>query len=602
MTTSRCSSTTASPLKLEGKSKKSKPFLEYRVPREVEPHAIKLFLEALDCPRALTVLILYENKEYEQLANLDFSPHLYSHRDAMASAYYATSLLSKYQDFVIPEIDREKAAFQKFLECESTCRSTNKRFRNLSCDTLYTGATVWLHDAVRRKISEILGVFTFEEFLDCADWGPGATTLLKGDSSCAENKFQNENGITRDLFSYLTLNDGTLALERFSPLWGQQLSTHQPSYSFQVGNKLAFVPKNSKIDRPIAIEPGLNLWFQKAVGQMIRRRLRKCGVDLSDQTVNQSLALSGSIDNGLCTVDFSSASDMFSRRLVEDLLPPAWYLLMDSCRSHFGYINGSPTLWEKFSSMGNGFTFELESLVFFAMSICCMEYQNIPVSVARNISVYGDDVIIPRESFQLFSALSAFYGFKINQEKTFVNSDFRESCGEHYYRGVCVTPIYLKGRLNAVSDLYRFYNSVRRLARTVAGNFSYCDVRFRTCCNYLRSRVPKSLDYRIPNSLGDSGFISNLDEATPSRARYGIEGYIVRGLTKVSIPLAFEGEGLLLNSLWGLERKTGRINPVAVGDVAVNFALGNFAYRRGYYRVKITTMIVRSWEDLGPWF
>jgi hypothetical protein len=590
---------------------------DFRVSGGVTSLAIEDFFSALDCPRALTALILYRSGEHEQLAKLGFNPSDYLTMSDCRDAYQATCFLSKFKG-LSSGLDLESVAFEKFEKFEDLCKRTNNRFRILSNDPSFRGDVVWLHSAVIRKIEKILGDFESEEFFEMPDWGPGASTLIKRRDASSVKKFQCETGITRDLYALIP----TGLLEEKYPLWARQLVL-SGFPTFQVGNKVVTVPKNAMTNRVIAIEPGINLWFQKSVGEMIGRRLRRYGVDLRYQSRNQQLALKGSKTNLLATVDLSSASDSISRAVVEELLPPRWFHVMDACRSHYGSRGTQTKKWEKFSSMGNGFTFQLESLIFYAVASCCTEYLHISSS---DVSAYGDDVILPSASYGLFAEMLEFYGFQINEKKSHFDSPFRESCGSHYFSGVDVKPVYLKDRLSSIPTVYRLANSIRRLAHR-RNNFLGCDSRFQMAFEHLVSRVPKALRLRIPATLGDGGFISNFDESSPSKARHGIEGYRVRNLVEVSRTYRDETMGYLLSSLWSLpdlpidsdrsyqlvlptqefpvrgtpERRT-RLKAITfltrVGDVEGY----NTVSLRNTTRFKLVNSLVQRWYDLGPWY
>jgi hypothetical protein len=128
--------------------------------------------------------------------------------------------------------------------------------------------------------------------------------------------------------------------------------------------KLEFVPKNAKTFRSTVTEPVLNGLTQLAIGDFLFDRLKRSGLDLRDQTRNQRLALEGSLTGALATLDLSSASDTISRELVYHLLPLEWAHFLGLSRTgHIKYRGQRYTL-EKFSSMGNGYTFPLESLIF----------------------------------------------------------------------------------------------------------------------------------------------------------------------------------------------------------------------------------------------
>jgi hypothetical protein len=495
----------------------------------------------------------------------------------------------------------------KFFEFEDSCQHVNTRFKNLALDPEYKGPNVWLHHAVTRKIAKILGDFDLDEFLLTPDWGPGATTLMKRRAASPVNKFQSEIGITRDLYQFCC--DRKL-LEGY-PLWHKRL-LEAGFPLFQVGNKIVTVPKDAKTDRVIAIEPGINLWFQMSIGKMIGRRLRRYGIDLRYQSRNQYLAYLGSKTTELATVDLSSASDSISLEVIRELIPPEWFEVMDACRSHFGVQNTSEVVrWNKFSSMGNGFTFQLETLVFYAIALCVCERLHVS---SADVSVYGDDVIIPSRCFEAYSSAMLFYGFRVNPLKSHFKGSFRESCGMHYFRGIDVKPLYQRDAVTSVQSVYRLANAVRRLAFREGATLS-CSAKYRSVFDYLVSCVPAALRLRIPNQLGDGGFISNLDEATPARCRHGIEGYYVFNLVEVSKTYQDVREGYLINSLWQLEKSNVSVCLSEKGDCLRDMAeIPNSAgggntkkAKRNSVQLSMSTIIrivrshVQRWEDLGPW-
>jgi hypothetical protein len=565
--------------------------------------AIYDFLSSLDCPRSLAVWLLFSNKEHQQLIDLTVEVGNYVNGHSFRNAYLATEFLSK-STFLTLNFDKKKVAFEKFKKYESLCKQTNDRFRNLSLDPLYRGANVELLSATRRKISHILGDLNPYEIFRDANWGPGVTTLLKGEHVSSVNKFHEDNGITRDLYSLI----GDVFPVAY-PLWFEHLrrnSAEAVPFSFQVGNSVVTVPKNAKTDRVIAVEPALNLWFQKSIGTMIRRRLLRSGIDLNHQSFNQEYARIGSITDSLATIDFSSASDSISRKVVEELLPPDWFKVMNAMRSVVGKQQKEVIRWEKFSSMGNGFTFELESLIFLAAAQAVAEH----LQDEGAIYIHGDDVIIPSPCVALFSSFSAFLGFNVNLEKTHVNSPFRESCGEHWYLGTNCKPIYLKDRLRTVETFYKLANSVRMLAHR--SNFNYgCDSRFRRCWVNLYRRVPKQIRFCVPAGKGDVGFISNFDEATPVRSKNGIEGFHYLGVTTASVKSReFEGEGLLLASLWANtvlfdennhHRKVLLCSKGSPHPRISPLGHGNHYDLRGRSRVRVSVMHTLQWYNLGPW-
>lgn len=561
------------------------------------------FLRSLDCPRSLSIWILFQNKEHEQMLDLEFDPSRYLRFEDLRDAYQATLFLSKSSFLDLP-FDRKARAISKFREFETHCGTVNNRFRSLHSDSSYSGPNVPLLSAMIRKIDSILTPFTADEFVDSANWGPGVTTTLRGSETSAFNKFREERGITRDLYR--------LVRPWFSeayPLWTLDATGGSPLdslESFELGNRVVTVPKNSKTDRVIAIEPGINLWFQKSIGSMIRRRLLKAGVNLNSQTRNQLLAQEGSCDSSLATVDFSSASDSIAKWLVRVVIRDTrWLTALESTRSRYGELDGKVFKWNKFSSMGNGFTFELESLIFFAAAYAVCEYLDLPVD---KISVFGDDVIVPSAAYDLFQNFSEFLGFKVNRSKSFSVGLFRESCGSHYYEGRDCKPIYLKDRVTTVISLYKLANAVRNLAHR--RNLGYgCDARFRRCWLAIRGRIPKPLRLWVPRECGDVGLQGNFDEACPAASRSsrvrqagrGFEGFRVTALVQLGVSRESDNFAILLARLWGKPQGSRRTYlRDLLSDPPPEY--GNSYTLRGKTKWVIKNdILVSQWYDFGSW-
>jgi hypothetical protein len=271
-------------------------------------------------------------------------------------------------------------------------------------------------------------------------------------------------------------------------------------------NNIVTVPKTTKVDRTIAVEPLLNGYLQKGVDEVLRRRLLRVGIDLRDQTRNQSLARLGSMPDQVdpyVTIDLSSASDSVSLALTRWLLPPAWFHLMDTIRSPaYRLANGRESRYEKIASMGNGFCFPLETLIF--ASVCAL------YSDPGDFTVYGDDIIVRQSvSSQVLKTLWRI-GFRHNTDKTFLKGPFRESCGADWYQGLDVRPLVLDDELDSLSKIITFHNM--SLRKPLWGD------RFSKVREYLRRLVPERLRFCRPFSGTESGaFEVELDIFMASR-------------------------------------------------------------------------------------
>lgn len=399
-------------------------------PSKMDERVILAYLEALDCPRALSVWLCFKY-DHPSLLSLDFQVDHYLDFESFRRAYFATAFLSKYDGLDLG-VDRRLCGIEKFAESEVTCYQTNERLRT-AWRPEQSGAAHIL-DMARVKIAELLPPLTSEvldDIIGLSRFGPGVTTDCKGQWLTPSEKLL-KGKVTPGLRGNL---DTSLRGSDFPTF----ASLHKGEVEF--GNHVITVPKNAKTDRTIAVEPGINAFFQRGVGVFLQKRLRRWGVDLRDQSVNQDLAREGSISSLLATVDLSAASDSLAIETVRLLLPRDWVVLLETLRSPNYKIGEYWTRYEKHSSMGNGYTFELESLIFFSLLLGIRRLHGKKDDI---ISVYGDDIICPVAYMSHLISTLDVLGFQVNREKTFCSSPFRESCGAHFYDGKACTPFYFK--------------------------------------------------------------------------------------------------------------------------------------------------------------
>lgn len=387
------------------------------------------------------------------------NPSEYSSADGFAKAYLSYNLLRKYDSFPV-SIDRRAVATSKFLESEVSCGTING-----AADALpYVGGRSLdrqLQSAVELAagfIKRALGKFDLEEFQTVCAFSAGSSTRVPRKRGNAVFKLDGRPHVTnncRDLaVHFIWCNDS------WRKFCQEAFGRNSDPYTWVEvvpGSRFDTVPKDSGTDRPICIEPDLNMFFQKGIGTMIRRRLRRVGINLNSQTRNQLLALAGSISNLLATIDLSSASDSVALRVVKMLLPDDWYEYMLRTRSAYCEVDGKYIRLEKISSMGNGFTFELESLIFWALAKASCVVNSCST---EDLSVYGDDIIVPSGAADYLIELLAHLGFKTNNNKTFITGPFRESCGKHYFLGADVSPFKIAEPIETWADIYHFCNSL----------------------------------------------------------------------------------------------------------------------------------------------
>lgn len=404
-------------------------------------------------------------------------------------------------DYIELGVDKEVVAYARFCESEEMCRDANVRLSNLS-DSLDWDVNAVLYYA-GENISRILGPVPALDDLNFS-FGPGASTSTKGAIASARSKLSGSLECSMEMISSLgvvleqfpLLCDAHDVLHRtgeLDPLDKRIATSGLDTWTVPVTivpGKLSFVPKTALTHRSIVVEPVLNGLVQKGIGSYLKSLLLKQGIDLSDQTRNQRLAREGSIRDNLATVDLSMASDCVARELVWSLLPFEWASFLDTYRTGVVEYKGIITRLEKFSSMGNAFTFELESLLFFAITKAVCRH----LKVSGNVSVYGDDIICPVQAYDLLEKVLTFCGFKFNKKKSFASGPFRESCGADYYQGIDIRPYYNE---HVISErvLYVMHNWFMR----------HCE--FKIASYILTFYINKELALYGPDGYGDGHLI-----------------------------------------------------------------------------------------------
>lgn len=444
--------------------------------------------EDISTPRALSVSILMRYGEWDQLAALQVNPEHYTNafdywRDAQATAF-----LRKYEPLPTT-VDRAKVALSTFYECERECYRSNERlspYLEGGSHPSVSGGVLSILLKARKTVASILG--PCPTLLE-GRFGPGATFGDKGVSSTLPDKMSSSPTLTHAAWPFLFQWTGTL--------WAKALCDVGKAPKTVPGNRFTTVPKDCTKNRGIAVEPSINVFYQLAYGKVIRSRLSRWGINLNEgQDIHRNLAMASSLDGSLATLDLSNASDTICKNLVKFLLPPSWYEWLSAIRSPKTLVEGRWVLLEKFSSMGNGFTFELETLIFLSLvSSVCGEDQ-----IGNKVFAYGDDLIFPSESFEDVCSVLRFCGFTPNKKKSFSSGYFRESCGGDFFGGVGVRPYFIKEDPDAPEKLFALANG---LNRSISGHLGREIVLKRAWLDCL-GEIPSPLRcLRGPSDLGD---------------------------------------------------------------------------------------------------
>ena len=420
-------------------------------------------------------------------------------------------LIRKYPwDPSIVKTDPEGKAIRTFFKSERRCLLLNRKFRIYA--SMRSPEEYSLND-MRNFIRYVIGEEPpILEILQSGDFGAGASLGVHGNATNLQRKMLADKWTVttgastlgfwasllhpqiRDMF--LESKNGVSCLDLEEAKSRFKLRTHTVE-----NNKISFVPKTAMTHRAIAVEPLLNGFIQKGADVFMRKCLKRVGINLSDQSLNQRLARYGSVDDsedGYVTIDLSSASDSISVGLVRYLLPERWFDFLDSIRSKSFELAGKVYPYNKFCSMGNGFCFPLETLLFLACCKACGCGKP-----GTDFSVYGDDIVVRRRYAGRVLELLKVLGFLPNRKKTFIEGPFRESCGADWFAGDDVRPYILDYKLDSIESIFKWLNLTQRNPRS---RMFFAETR-----DYLLSLIPDRFRFIRPFKGNPDSAIDGVD-------------------------------------------------------------------------------------------
>lgn len=395
-----------------------------------------------------------------------------------ASRYFrarmSNDLLKKVRPITTVEADKLKArAFDKFYL--SYDRLTRVRLNKLAPFTPHRELEAKVMKRSRAVIAQILNEFEEGRWFSYCKHGPGTSLLVSYSDTSAETKFSSFpwSGSIKCFHLFLRYLEWDwqlrLFLSELNPAIKILLKTpysQRVSYAVEEGifqpseaSQATTVPKTSEIDRMIAIEGTLNMFFQQGLMVYMYDLLKSFGVDLATAPDRQRyMAYLGSITAEIATVDWEGASDSVLRDLVEQQFPPVWFAVLDQVRHEYmeiTYPNCNPQRVKlpMMSTMGNATTFPVESIIFYSFMVAIESYKKDASNsdyddfqvYRSSVGVFGDDCAMPSNSVQMFLDILSDVGMKPNRDKSYWrNEGFRESCGHDYFCGRNVRPVYIR--------------------------------------------------------------------------------------------------------------------------------------------------------------
>lgn len=431
------------------------------------------------------------------------------------------SLLKKFNQEDKPSESAERAALDKFLAVNNRLLTWEYRWDFSWEAELLTEFRNELHEFWLPRNNSQGSIFqSYSQLFNYGRTGPGASIGAKTYDFYTKM-------FCSPLSSTRAVSDTWTFLIDHCPQFSQALcEAGGAGVRIVDHNRLSFVNKNQQVARSICTEPTVNMWLQLGLGTVLERRIKsRYNIDFtSQQDVNRAMARRGSIQNDLVTIDLESASDSLGQLMLKEFLPSSFWGLLQKLRCPTSLLpNGDRVSLNMVSTMGNGFTFSLQTAIFSACCAAVYKYLGIPMIThespsTRNMSVYGDDIIVDKRVSPYLLRLLQLLGFKVNDSKTFVEGPFRESCGVDCFLGVDIRPVYLK-RLLSLQDAFVAINRLNLWSASTGvplrNTVSYvlaCFPRARKCLVPLDEddaaglKVPTSLlddaDRRVSGALG----------------------------------------------------------------------------------------------------
>jgi hypothetical protein len=470
---------------------------------------------ATDKPWASKILGLIRNQDIRGLVDYaDFlSEQQYADAELHFSANQFASLIRKYPfPSSLADFQPKLKAREKWLLAEAQCLDTNRRFLD--------GSTYHYEESLHRMrgfIRYVIGETpSLTRIFRRSEFGPGASIGVHGNATNRARKIASNWSVNPRALNhaYAAVSQNWHLVEIFLPhndagFWCLDPEAVRKQFLDRIRyvhhNKIAFVPKTVKVERPIAVEPLLNGFVQKGIDLEMRDLLKSKGIDLTDQEPNQRFAREGSINDSLesfVTIDLSSASDSIATEVVRALIPFDWFRLLDATRSEqYRDEDGVNHLYHKFCSMGNGFCFPLETLIFAAVCSACG-----CGTPGQDFLVYGDDIVVRKKYAGAVLSLLGVLGFTANNGKTFLEGPFRESCGSDWFGGEDVRPFTLDFSLDSLESFFKFLNLSERNRRSTT---FFAPIR-----DFIISNIPRRLRFCRPmdSENSDTGYRVAMDQ------------------------------------------------------------------------------------------
>lgn len=404
-----------------------------------------------------------------------------------AASHLYREVLSKYQESGEMSIDAQSRGEEKFLAMNARSLAYSEPARDELLEVVIGEFRKELYDLYMPAGHHL---FDFSRIKGELMVGPGASI---GSQSYNFYSKLFDSDLTASHPYLFVLYRSAIADD---PAWSTAEAYRLRRYGYRVvgSSRLFHVPKETLITRTATTLPLVNMLFQKATATVLEHRMASyLGLNIRSQPErNKRMARRGSRWGSFGTIDGKSASDCINLRQL-DHLPPVVAGWIKTIRVGETVMpNGQVVSLGMCGTMGEGFTFAFQT-AYFACLVRAV-YRVLGIKPTRaNMGVFGDDIIVRRDAYDLVMKTLRHVGQLPNDDKSFNSGSFRESCGGDYWRGYDIRPPYIKS-LSTDADVYVAINRLTHWAQKW--------VPLVNACVYLKQLVAQPLF--VPPWMGEA--------------------------------------------------------------------------------------------------
>lgn len=230
--------------------------------------------------------------------------------------------------------------------------------------------------------------------------------------------------------------------------WDKWLAVLYPQYR-ENAIRIIEVPKDFSGQRVIGIEPVIKQFVQQGIARHLRLET-KFGRRFLSHLTRPDLHVARALPTKMTTIDLKDASDTVSLSLVDHLFGADWGTFLRQWSTGVATLpDGSGHSLAMIATMGCGFCFEVETIVFHLVAaliaynqlrcVGCSDAIGADVFLSRStvsldhlvrqVSVFGDDIVLPRSWMPWIDIGFAASGLILNPKKTCRTERFAETCG-----------------------------------------------------------------------------------------------------------------------------------------------------------------------------